>query len=79
MSLEGTNEVVRNIMSDLHMNSKVREIYREVVKMLLIGSEDEENKKLKSFERELEKQKKRMTRLMIYRLMVVFLLRIIPG
>jgi site-specific DNA recombinase len=57
------NEAVRNIIAGLHLNTEAREIYQEMVKMLLIGSGDEENKKLKSFERELEKQKERMLRL----------------
>jgi site-specific DNA recombinase len=57
------NEVVRYIMSDLHFTSEAREIYKEMVKMLLIGSGNERNKKTQSLERELEKQKERIIRL----------------
>jgi hypothetical protein len=40
-----------------HLNSEAREIFQEMVKMILIGSGDEQKEKLKSFEKELMKQK----------------------
>lgn len=57
------NEVVHKIMSDLQFTSEAKEVYREIVKMLMMGTDNERNKKGQSLGKELEKQQERITRL----------------
>jgi site-specific DNA recombinase len=57
------NEVVKKIITDLRFTSEAKKVYKEMVSILMTGSADEQSKKKKSLEKELEKQEERISRL----------------
>jgi DNA invertase Pin-like site-specific DNA recombinase len=52
---EKVNETVNSIISDLQFTREANEVYKEMVKMILLGSDNDRNKKLKDLEKEIEK------------------------
>jgi site-specific DNA recombinase len=57
------NGVVSKIMSDLQTTSGAKEVYNEMVKILLFGSDEERNKKITVLEKDIKKQDERINRL----------------
>ena len=57
------NETVSNIISDLKFKREAKEVYREMIKILLIGSDNERSKKVVILQKELEKQNLRLNKI----------------
>ncbi len=57
------NETVSNIISDLKFKREAKEVYREMIKILLIGSDNERSKKVFILQKELEKQNLRLNKI----------------
>jgi site-specific DNA recombinase len=57
------NKVVQKIMSDLQFTREAKEVYNEMVKILLMGSDDVRNREIQSLEKDLGKQEERINRL----------------
>jgi hypothetical protein len=57
---EKINETVNSIISNLQFTREANEVYREMVKMIFLGSDNDRNKKIQNLEKELEKQDHRI-------------------
>ena len=60
---ETVNDTINHIISELTFTSEAEEVYLRMMKLLMIGSESERNKKLSGLEKELEKQKQKLFKL----------------
>ena len=60
---ETVNDTIDHIISDLTFTSEAEEVYLEMVKLLMIGSESERHKKISGLEKELEKQEQKLYKL----------------
>ena len=57
---EKINETVNTIILDLQFTREANEVYREMVKMIFLGSDNDRNKKIQNLEKEIEKQNHRI-------------------
>lgn len=57
---EKANETINRIISDLKFTKEANEVYMEMVKLLILGSDKDRNKKIKNLEIELEKLDQRL-------------------
>ncbi len=60
---EKVNKALDHIMSDFQFTSEADEVYREMVKLLMIGSDGDKNKEISKLERDLEKQEQKLRKL----------------
>ena len=57
------NEKVKNIISDLKFDREAKEVYKEMVKMLLMGTETDRTRKVVALQKGLEKQNQRLSKI----------------
>jgi len=57
------NEKVKTIISDLQFNREAKEVYREMVKMLLLGTDSDRIRKAVALQKDLEKQNQRLSKI----------------
>ena len=57
------NEKVKNIISELQFNREAKEVYREMIKMLLMGTDADRTRKVIALQKDLEKQNQRLSKI----------------
>ena len=57
------NEKVKSIISELQFNREAKEVYREMVKMLLMGTDTDRRRKVIALQKDLEKQIQRLNKI----------------
>ena len=60
---EKVNEAINNIISDFQFTSEADEVYKKMVKLLMMGSDGDRNKQLSKLEKELEQQEQKLRKL----------------
>lgn len=60
---EKVNETVNSIISDFKFTSEANEVYKEMVKLLMMGSDSDKSKQILKLEKDLEKQEQKLRKL----------------
>jgi len=56
------NETVNNILSDFKFTAEAEEVYRKMVDLIMKGTDEDRDKQISKFEKDLEKQKQKLMR-----------------